>query len=154
MKNIDKFNSRVGIAEYRNLGIEIDSTHISNNEGLAKHLREVGTDPSKLEHTKITINAAGEIEGVSIKINNNGTLREINLKSPADINAGVLEVTASEYKMMTAIPDESLKLRQHRTKIVRQMFCQIFRKMKQKAQLILCVFTSIFVKYYGKYASL
>lgn len=111
MKDIDKFNSRVGIAEYRNLGIEIDSTHISNNEGLAKHLREVGSDPSKLEHTKITINADGEIEGVSIKINNNGTLREINLKSPADINAGVLEVTASEYKMMTAIPDESLKLR-------------------------------------------
>ena len=37
--------------------------------------------------------------------------------------------------------------RQYRTKIVRQMSRQIFRQMKQKAEWILDVFTSIFVKY-------
>ena len=37
--------------------------------------------------------------------------------------------------------------RQYRTKIVRQMRRQIFRQMKQKAEWILDVFTSIFVKY-------
>ena len=36
---------------------------------------------------------------------------------------------------------------QYRTKIVRQMRRQIFRQMKQKAEWILDVFTSIFVKY-------
>jgi hypothetical protein len=40
---------------------------------------------------------------------------------------------------------------QHRTKIVRQMRSQIFCQMKQKAECILCVCTSIFVKYDGKY---
>ena len=44
-------------------------------------------------------------------------------------------------------------LRQYRTKIVRQMRRQIFRQMKQKAEWILDVFTSIFVKYDGKFAS-
>ena len=43
--------------------------------------------------------------------------------------------------------------RQYRTKIVRQMRRQIFRQMKQKAEWILDVFTSIFVKYDGKFAS-
>ena len=43
--------------------------------------------------------------------------------------------------------------RQYRTKIVRQMRRQIFRQMKQKAEWILAVFTSIFVKYEGKFAS-
>ena len=38
-------------------------------------------------------------------------------------------------------------LGQYRTKIVRQMRRQIFRQMKQKAEWILAVFTSIFVKY-------
>jgi hypothetical protein len=41
----------------------------------------------------------------------------------------------------------------YRTKIVRQMRGQIFCQMKQKAECILCVCTSIFVKYDGKYAS-
>ena len=44
-------------------------------------------------------------------------------------------------------------LGQYRTKIVRQMRRQIFRQMKQKAEWILAVFTSIFVKYDGKFAS-
>ena len=44
-------------------------------------------------------------------------------------------------------------LGQYRTKIVRQMRRQIFRQMKQKAEWILDVFTSIFVKYDGKFAS-
>ena len=43
--------------------------------------------------------------------------------------------------------------RQYRTKIVRQIRRQIFRQMKQKAEWILDVFTSIFVKYDGKFAS-
>ena len=41
----------------------------------------------------------------------------------------------------------SVSLGQYRTKIVRQMRRQIFRQMKQKAEWILDVFTSIFVKY-------
>ena len=44
-------------------------------------------------------------------------------------------------------------LRRYRTKIVRQMRRQIFCQMKQKAEWILAVFTSIFVKYDGKFAS-
>ena len=41
----------------------------------------------------------------------------------------------------------TLSSRQYHTKIVRQMRRQIFRQMKQKAEWILDVFTSIFVKY-------
>ena len=44
-------------------------------------------------------------------------------------------------------PSWLLFFRQYRTKIVRQMRRQIFRQMKQKAEWILDVFTSIFVKY-------
>ena len=106
------FNARLGIAEYRKLGVNIESVP---NIQVADHLRNVGKKPSDyLSKTTITLDEEGKIAEVTLKLDDSAD--EIKLfKSSTESSGQKYSVTAAEYKKMNALPEditnESIKIR-------------------------------------------
>lgn len=114
-KDIDRFNARLGIAEYRKLGIDINEFHIYSNPEMADYIRNVGEKPSDyLSKTTITLDEEGKIAEVTLKLDDSSD--EIKLfKSSTESSGQKYSVTAAEYKKMNALPEditnESIKIR-------------------------------------------
>lgn len=111
------FQARLGIAEYRKLGIDIQSAH---DPQVAEYLKSVGKEPSNLSKTTIVLNEEGNIDEVILKLDD--SQKEIKIVASSNVSSGEkYRVTAADYKKMTALPDditkESIGLRYHGTQL-------------------------------------
>ena len=113
--DVEKFNARVGIAEYRKLGIDIDATHIQGNPGMTEYIKSVGADASQLSKTTIYFNEEGMIDEVVVNLDDATESFKI-MSSGVEPSSTKYKISGADYRKMNALPDESVRLRYESTK--------------------------------------
>lgn len=94
----DKFNARIGITEYKQMGVKFDTMDLSDKAKLAEHFRAVGADSAELKKTIICFN-------------DDGSVKRTILPFTGETPEGALKVTATEFKRMSTLSDSQMHFR-------------------------------------------